>query len=140
MIPTFRRCWFRVTGPGFYFRVLTEGEVQAGQEIVKLFRAGDHDVAEIDALLYLPAIPPAGARALRIPALSGGWKASFPEMLGQSGQAPGTRSHRNKPAAGLARFPSARRDRINRESDTVISVHLADPRGRVCLPRCPGSS
>ena len=44
--------------PGFYFRVITEGEVQAGQEIVKV--AGGPEgisVAEIDALLYLPGHP-----------------------------------------------------------------------------------
>ena len=75
--------------PGFYLRVLTEGAVQAGQEIVKL-AAGPEGmtVAEMDALLYLPGHPRQQLlRALRIPALSGGWKASFQEMLDQSGQA-----------------------------------------------------
>jgi len=44
--------------PGFYFRVLEEGEVQAGDEISKL-RSGPEQmrVAEVDALLYLPGYP-----------------------------------------------------------------------------------
>ncbi|MGO9725386.1 MAG: MOSC domain-containing protein, partial [Streptosporangiaceae bacterium] len=41
--------------PGFYLRVLTEGAVEAGQEIVKLSAGPEQmTVAEIDALLYLP--------------------------------------------------------------------------------------
>src|SRR4051795_9209985 len=41
--------------PGFYLRVVEEGHVQAGDEIVRT-RIGRHrmSIAEIDALLYLP--------------------------------------------------------------------------------------
>src|SRR5579871_1378262 len=41
--------------PGFYFRVLEEGAVQAGDQIIKV-RSGPEQmrVAEVDALLYLP--------------------------------------------------------------------------------------
>jgi MOSC domain-containing protein YiiM len=41
--------------PGFYFRVITEGLVRAGDDIV-LTRRGRHElsVADVDALLYLP--------------------------------------------------------------------------------------
>jgi MOSC domain-containing protein YiiM len=44
--------------PGFYFRVLGEGEVGAGDEIVEV-KAGPErvTVAEINALLYLPGHP-----------------------------------------------------------------------------------
>src|ERR1700759_1017130 len=65
--------------PGFYLRVLTEGEVAAGQEIVRIERGAEGvTVAEIDALLYLPGHPRDGLdRALRIPALSPGWVASL---------------------------------------------------------------
>src|SRR5947199_9290082 len=44
--------------PGFYLRVLEEGEVGAGDEILKV-TAGPESmtVAEIDSLLYLPDIP-----------------------------------------------------------------------------------
>jgi len=41
--------------PGFYFRVLEEGEVGAGDEITKVADGPEHiTVANIDALLYLP--------------------------------------------------------------------------------------
>ena len=70
-------------------------------------------VAETDALLYLPGHPRQQVlRALRIPALSAGWKSSFQEMLDQSGKASRQRGpDRSEPAAGVARVPAARRDR-----------------------------
>src|ERR1700744_2048076 len=41
--------------PGFYFRVLEEGEVGASDEIVKIAVGPEQiSVAEVDALLYLP--------------------------------------------------------------------------------------
>ena len=44
--------------PGFYFRVLEEGEVGAGDEIFKVADGPERvTVAEIDALLYLPGHP-----------------------------------------------------------------------------------
>src|SRR5205823_7119813 len=44
--------------PGFYLRVLQEGELQAGDEIVRLVRGPEQlSVAEIDGLLYLPNRP-----------------------------------------------------------------------------------
>ena len=69
--------------PGFYFRVLEEGDVQAGDEIVKLASGPEQmTVAEVDALLYLPGHPRQQLlRALRIPALSPGWQASFRALL-----------------------------------------------------------
>ena len=69
--------------PGFYFRVLEEGEVQAGDEIVKVAAGPERmTVAEVDALLYLPGHPRQQLlRALRIPALSPGWQASFRALL-----------------------------------------------------------
>src|ERR1700712_5707242 len=65
--------------PGFYFRVLEEGEVTAGDEIEKIADGPERmTVAEIDALLYMPNHPVDQLeRALRIPALSSGWHASF---------------------------------------------------------------
>ncbi|MEY9906236.1 ferredoxin-NADP reductase/MOSC domain-containing protein YiiM/ferredoxin [Catenulispora sp. MAP12-49] len=69
--------------PGFYMRVLTEGRVRAGDEIVKIASGPETmTVAEIDALLYLPGHPRQGLeRALRIPALSPGWQTSFRALL-----------------------------------------------------------
>ena len=77
--------------PGFYFRVLEEGEVEAGDEIVKLASGAEQmSIAQINALLYLPGHRREQLeRALRIPALSAGWRGSFQAMLRQrSGLAP----------------------------------------------------
>src|SRR6201987_4241502 len=65
--------------PGFYFRVLTEGDVGAGDDIVKVGEADERmTVAEINALLYSPDHAHDGLeRALRIGALSRGWRSSF---------------------------------------------------------------
>ena len=69
--------------PGFYFRVLQEGEVEAGDEIVKV-RSGPESmsIVEIDRLLYRPGHPRQKLeQALRIPALSAGWRSSFQALL-----------------------------------------------------------
>jgi MOSC domain-containing protein YiiM len=70
---------------GFYFRVLQEGEVGAGDDIVKITDGPERiSVAEVDALLYLPGHSSEQLqRALRIPALSKGWQSSFQAMLQQ---------------------------------------------------------
>src|SRR6266496_1558851 len=70
---------------GFYFRVLREGVVQAGDEIVQVAAGAEAmTVAEADALLYLPGHSRQRVlRALRIPALPDGWRASFQAMLAQ---------------------------------------------------------
>ena len=71
--------------PGFYFRVLQEGEVGAGDDIVKIADGPERiSVAEVDALLYLPGHSREQLqRALRIPALSKGWQGSFQAILPQ---------------------------------------------------------
>src|SRR5262249_5102987 len=75
--------------PGFYFRVLEEGEVGAGDEIMLVAPGLERmSVFAINALLYMPGHPPAQLeRALRIPALSAGWRSSFEALLAQ-GQNP----------------------------------------------------
>ena len=126
--------------PGFYFRVLTEGTVAAGQEIIKLASGPEGmTVAETDALLYLPGHPRQQVlRALRIPALSGGWKTSFQEML-EPGQTAGNAGLTD--ASPPPAWPGFRRlavTGIGRESDTVISMHLADPGGKSVPAALPG--
>src|ERR1700760_280262 len=76
--------------PGFYFRVLEEGEVGAGDEIVKVANASEGmTVAEINALLYSPNHPRDRLeQAVKIEALSPGWRGSFESLL-QSGTASG---------------------------------------------------
>ena len=126
--------------PGFYLRVLSEGPVQAGDEIV-LTRRGPHalSVADVDALLYLPdrdeAMLPA---ALDIPALSPGWQGSFRTMLAA------VRAGRpvDAPAAGAepgwAGFRPLTVTAVVPETPTVSSVYLAGVPGEG-LPRpAPG--
>ncbi|WP_197374457.1 MOSC domain-containing protein [Mycolicibacterium baixiangningiae] len=69
--------------PGFYLRVVTEGHVATGDDIVRTRRGRHHlTVAEVDALLYLPGRNAETLRkAVDIPALSPGWVQSFRELL-----------------------------------------------------------
>ncbi|EHB56418.1 Nitric oxide dioxygenase [Mycolicibacterium rhodesiae JS60] len=122
--------------PGFYGRVLTEGEVAAGQEVVKI-ADGPHgvSVAEIDALLYLAGHPrDALQRALDIPALSPGWKSSLQSLLEQDSGTAGASG--NSGLTGVAPAPPAwpgfrplKVTAIHDESRYVRSVLLADPAG-----------
>jgi ferredoxin-NADP reductase/MOSC domain-containing protein YiiM/ferredoxin len=126
--------------PGFYFRVLEEGEVQAGDDIFKL-ASGDEQmaVAEVDALLYLPGHPRQQLlRALRIPALSPGWQASFRALLeGEPGGGNVGLALTSPPPAwsGFRRLTVAG---IERESDSVISIRLEDPGGAALPAARPG--
>jgi ferredoxin-NADP reductase/MOSC domain-containing protein YiiM len=117
--------------PGFYFRVLEEGKVEAGDEITQTASGAERmSVSEISALLYMPGHSPDRLeRALRIPALSTGWRASFEALLTQKRKGGVTTGN-----AGLAKAPSAppawrgfRPLRVSRkvhESDNVISLVL----------------
>ena len=69
--------------PGFYFRVIQEGEIGAGDRIEKLSDGPERmTVAEIDALLYSAEHPlEALRRAVRIPALSMDWQGSMQALL-----------------------------------------------------------
>ena len=69
--------------PGFYLRVIEEGEVCAGDVIEKVADGPEHiSVAAISALLYSPDHPADDLRrALRIPALSPGWQGSMRALL-----------------------------------------------------------
>src|SRR4051812_12367994 len=117
--------------PGFYLRVLQEGEVEAGEEILKL-RAGPEgmSITEIDGLLYLTGHPrPELERALRIPALSSGWKSSFQSLLEKESAAvtatddPGLTSTGGSPP-GSPDFRRLGVAQIQRESDSVFSLEL----------------
>jgi ferredoxin-NADP reductase/MOSC domain-containing protein YiiM/ferredoxin len=115
--------------PGFYFRVLEEGEVQAGDEIIKLSSGPEQmPVAEVDALLYLPGHGRQDLlRALRIPALSPGWQASFRALLDQE---PGSGNVGLAAASPPPAWPGFRPlsvTAITHESDSVISIRLEDP-------------
>lgn len=126
--------------PGFYLRVLTEGDVRAGDAIEKLADGPEGvTVAEVDALLYLPGHPrDALARALRVPALSPGWRASLESLLaapagaGNAGLAPVAPPPAwpgFRPLIVTAREPQSR---------TVVAVHLADATGAPLPAPLPG--
>jgi ferredoxin-NADP reductase/MOSC domain-containing protein YiiM len=131
--------------PGFYFRVLQEGEVQAGDEIVKVLGGPEGmSVAEINGLLYLPGHPRQKLeRALRIPALSAGWQHSLRALLQQelSGGTqtgnPGLTSAAGPPPA-WAGFRPLRVSRIARESDSVFSLELVPTDNRPLAVASPG--
>jgi ferredoxin-NADP reductase/MOSC domain-containing protein YiiM len=123
--------------PGFYFRVLQEGEVGAGDDIVKIADGPEKlTVADTDALLYLPgASSEQLQRALRIPALSKGWQGSFQAMLQQdlgsktTAGNPGLANEEQAPA-----WPGFRQMRvagINKESASVTSFVLAPIDGQL---------
>ncbi len=124
--------------PGFYLRVLREGVVEAGNDIVMVGAAPDRmSVADIDALLYRPGHDRAEvARAAVMPALSPGWRASFDAILaspeGRVGN-PGLAAVDADPPPWSG-FRQLRVARVVRESDTVLSVHLVAP-DAVPLPR-----
>jgi ferredoxin-NADP reductase/MOSC domain-containing protein YiiM len=130
--------------PGFYFRVLEEGEVGAGDDIVKVAEAPERmTIAEINALLYSPDHAPERLRrALRIEALSPGWRASFEALLqssaseaggGNAGLAPEAAAHPAKPG-----FRPLGVTAIDRESADVLSLTMQGTDGQALPAALPG--
>jgi MOSC domain-containing protein YiiM/ferredoxin-NADP reductase len=129
--------------PGFYFRVLEEGEVGAGDPILLVRRAQERmTVAEINALLYSSRHPRDQlAKALRIPALSPGWRWSFEALLkgaqtgasGNAGLAPATAANTAAPG-----FRPLRVARIGLECADVISLVLQATDARPLTLALPG--
>ena len=130
--------------PGFYLRVLEEGEVGSGDEIVKVADGPQRiSVAATDALLYLPgASRDQLQRALSIPALSPGWQASFRTMLQEQERTKSTTG-----AAGLALsdgppawpgFRAVQVSQITRESSSVSSFLLVSADEHPLSPARPG--
>jgi ferredoxin-NADP reductase/MOSC domain-containing protein YiiM len=131
--------------PGFYLRVLEEGLIGAGDEIVKIADGPERmTVAEIDALLYLPGHRREDLqRALRIPALSPGWQASFRALLdhpSDSGLGAGNAglSAENGPPPAWSGFRTLRVSRIDQESLAVFSLTLTSLDGRPLATPLPG--
>ena len=136
--------------PGFYFRVITEGQVRAGDDIVRT-RRGRHElsVADVDALLYLPDRNVEQLRKIvDVPALSPGWQQSFNEMLA----AHETSTAPTAPPIGVEQgwngFRALRVSAVHRESGNVLSIwleaddHTALPRalpGQYLTVRIPGA-
>lgn len=126
--------------PGFYFRVLEEGEVQAGDAIVKLASGPEQmTVAEVDALLYLPGHAPEQLRrALRIPALSPGWQGSFQAMLERGADGGNAGLVATSPPPAWPGFRRLRVTAVEPESATAVSVTFADPGGEPLPPARAG--
>jgi len=130
--------------PGFYFRVLQEGEVQAGDEIIKV-AAGPEGVSitEINGLLYLPGHPREKLeRALRIPALPAGWRSSFQSLL-QGEQSGGAITGEAGPTSGISLpalpgFRPLRVVRITHETDHAVSLELESADSRPLAVALPG--
>ncbi|MEP7353155.1 MAG: MOSC and FAD-binding oxidoreductase domain-containing protein [Acidobacteriota bacterium] len=128
--------------PGFYFRVLEEGEVGAGDEIVKIADGPERiTVADIDALLYLPN-PSRDRleRSLRIPALSQGWKTSLKAIAQQKSSDAGNPGLKSSggPAPAWPGFRPLRVARLDRETDNVVSLSLEQTDGAPPPAALPG--
>jgi ferredoxin-NADP reductase/MOSC domain-containing protein YiiM/predicted pyridoxine 5'-phosphate oxidase superfamily flavin-nucleotide-binding protein len=115
---------------GFYFRVLEEGEVGAGDPIELLIRDPRRlSVRAVNDLLYSRKGDLAGTRtALSIPALSHGWKDSFEERLAKAEPASISRP-------GFRTFVV---DRKVPESDTITSFYLLPDNGMQLAGFLPG--
>lgn len=130
--------------PGFYFRVLEEGEVSAGDEIVKVGEAKERmTVSEINALLYSPIHPRDRLqRALRIESLSPGWRSSFEALLQSQSTTPASGNAGLVPTA--AAHPAAPGFRplavagIDQESADVLSLTMRSPDGQALREALPG--
>jgi ferredoxin-NADP reductase/MOSC domain-containing protein YiiM len=130
--------------PGFYFRVLREGEVGAGDDIVKVGEATERmTVAEINALLYSPGHARDRLQhSLKIEALSPGWRRSFEALLqsqmtgagsGNAGLVPASAAHPAAPG-----FWPLAVTAIDRESADVISLTMQSADGQPLRSALPG--
>ncbi len=129
--------------PGFYFRVLEEGQVEAGDEIVQVAAGPERmTVSEIDAVLYLPGRSRSQLeRALRIPALSAGWRGSFQALLAQEkagGAATEGTGHTSAPGPAWSGFRRVRVSHKSRESVSVTSLVLEPVDGHPLTAALPG--
>ncbi len=114
--------------------------MEAADEIIKLVSGPERmRVAEVEGLLYLPGHTRQQLlRALRIPALSPGWQASFRSLLESE---PGSGNVGLAPTSPPPAWPGFRQltvTTITRESDAVISISLEDPDGTALPAVRPG--
>ena len=108
---------------GFYFRVLEEGEVGAGDVIERIGRDPQRlTVTAVSNLLFFDKENlDATRQALQIPALSHGWKGSFQERLAKTS------------ARGRQGFRDFVVDRTEPESEIITSFYLT-PEDGVAVP------
>jgi ferredoxin-NADP reductase/MOSC domain-containing protein YiiM len=122
--------------PGFYLRVISEGTVRAGDDIVRTRRGRNElSVADVDALLYLPDRNTELLRkVVDVPALSPGWQQSFRDMLAEPGS--------GAPPIGVEPawdgFRPLRVSEVHRESPQVLSIRLESEDHAALPPPLPG--
>jgi ferredoxin-NADP reductase/MOSC domain-containing protein YiiM/ferredoxin len=126
--------------PGFYFRVLEEGDVGVGDEITKVEEGEARmSVTEVNALLYSPQHPRDRLeRASQIAALSPGWRSSFTALLasrsdGNAGLAPASAAHPAAPG-----FRPLKVTAVDQESADVVSLTMQQPDGEPLPEALPG--
>jgi ferredoxin-NADP reductase/MOSC domain-containing protein YiiM len=131
--------------PGFYFRVLQEGDVGTDDDIVKVGESATErmTIAEINALLYSSHHDRDRLeRALRIEALSPGWRGSFQALLaqpdgrggnGNAGLAPAAAAHPAAPG-----FRTLVVTAIDHESADVLSLTMRRRDGEPLPTALPG--
>ncbi|MEU9445714.1 MOSC and FAD-binding oxidoreductase domain-containing protein [Streptomyces sp. NPDC048304] len=132
--------------PGFYLRVIEEGELEAGQEIIKVSTGPEAmTVEEIDRVLYLPGHTREQVeRALKIPALSPGWQSSMQTLLdqadseGASSGSAGLNTAATAPPPAWPGFRPLTVTHIQSESRSVFSLHLAAADGSALPAALPG--
>ena len=128
--------------PGFYLRVIVEGQVQAGDEIVRT-RVGRHALSVADdRRAALPARPRhrAAPRRGRHPRAQPGLAAVVPRAARRSRERNRGRRAGHRRGAGLGRLPPAARRRA-RAGDLDGDVGLPDRRRRQpCRRLSPGST
>ena len=126
--------------PGFYLRVLEEGDVGAGDVIDRVaIGPGAMSVREVARCSTCPDTRPAAgcARALAIPALSDGWRGSFEALLEQHENGAGGNQGLAPPSTSPA-WPGLRPFRV------AATARRATRSARSCsnrltANRCPSS-
>ena len=130
--------------PGFYLRVITEGHVQAGDEIVKTRTGPARAERRRHRRAALPArtaTPPSSAPRPEIPALSPGWQESFRELLEAAENGAGTPAPAGGDQPAWAGFRPLRVTEVVRETaDGVVDLPGRRRTGARCRPPGPAST
>src|SRR5262249_15777256 len=122
--------------PGFYFRVLQEGEVEAGDRVVQVCHGPERQAIDGGKALFIQPGHPRQEleRALRIPALSPGWRSSLQALLKNESSGSPMTGNPGLLAGGAppawAGFRPLRVSRIDHESSSVVSLVLEPADGR----------
>lgn len=129
-IPNFQKRFLDARRVGFYFRVIEEGDVGAGDSIEPVTSDPRRlTVKAVNDLLFFDTENLDGAReALSIPALSHGWKESFEERLAKADISRQTKEG----------FRPFRVERRVTESETITSFYLVPADGKPLEIFLPG--